>query len=237
MKKFLFLALLIPLFAVSQKPTVLSWNRYFPKNDKVPEFEKALKNHAAKYHTGDVKWRVYTIESGPDGGGYHVIEGPSTWDQVDKRGTLGPEHMNDFLKNVLPLTTEKNYMGYLVYREDLSSAQLTDFTDKISVTHVFPKPGKLSSTDETIKLLKKVWDTEKLNIVVYEMSSSGPAQLTIVTRYKDGLKERDTRKPLKERLTAVHGDGVFDKFVASVAENVEKQWSEMLSFNAELSSK
>jgi hypothetical protein len=237
MKKFLFLALFIPLFAVSQKPTVLSWSRYFPKNDKVLEFEKALKNHAAKYHTGDVKWRVYTIESGPDGGGYHVIEGPSTWDQIDKRGTLGTEHMNDFLKNVLPLTTEKNYMGYLVYREDLSSIQLTDFTDKISVTHAYPKPGRYASMEETLKLTKKVWDTEKLNIVVYEMSSSGPAQLIVVTRYKDGLKERDTRKPLKERFNAVHGDGSFDKYAASYADNIEKQWSEMLSFNAELSSK
>ncbi len=38
----------------------------FPKADKVLDFEKALAAHAQKYHTGDWKWRVYEIQSGPD---------------------------------------------------------------------------------------------------------------------------------------------------------------------------
>ncbi len=46
-------------------------NRVFAKVDKVLEFEKALATHSQKYHTGDWKWRVFEISSGPDAGGYH----------------------------------------------------------------------------------------------------------------------------------------------------------------------
>lgn len=233
------MALLIPLFSVCQKPTVISYNRYMPKNDKVLEFQKALKMHAAKFHTGDFKWRVYTIESGPDAGGYMVIEGPSTWDQYDKRGTLGNDHMEDFFKNVLPLTTEKNSMGFLMFREELSSVQLSDYADKVQVSHIFPKPGRSFAIEETIKLWKKVWEAGNQSVAVYEASSSGPVQFALVTRYKQGLKEKepDFRKPVKERYNAINGEGSFDKYVASVEKDLEHQWSEMLFFNADLSSK
>jgi hypothetical protein len=239
MKKLLLFALCFPLFAICQKPTVISYNRYIPKNDKVLEFEKGLQAHAEKYHTGEWKWRVYTIESGPDAGGYMVIEGPATWDGLDKRGTLGKAHMEDFYKNVLPFTTEKNSIGYLVFREELSTVQLTDYSDKITIMHVFPNTGKSAAVETAIKLFKKVWEEGEQTIAVYEASSSGVAQYTIVTRYKQGLKERerDFRKPMKERYDAVNGEGSFEKFNASASTDLDHQWSELLFFSKELSSK
>jgi hypothetical protein len=239
MKKLLLFALCLPLFAICQKPTVISYNRYFPKNDKVLEFEKGLQAHAEKYHTGEWKWRVYNIESGPDAGGYMVIEGPSTWDGLDKRGTLGKAHMEDFYKNVLPFTTEKNSIGNLVFREELSTVQLTDYSDKIAITHVFPNPGKSAAIETAIQLFKKVWEEGQQTVAVYEASSSGAPQYTIVTRYKQGLKERerDFRKPMKERYDKVNGDGSFDKFNASASADLNQQWSELMYFNKDLSSK
>jgi hypothetical protein len=239
MRKLIFLCFFVPLFAASQSPSVVSTNRVFPKNDKILEFEKALKNHAQKYHTGKWKWRVYTIESGPDAGGYHIVEGPATWDEVDTRGDLGTEHMNDWFKNVMPLTMDKTEIGYIVYREDLSSVQLTDFSDKIAVTHVYPKPGRFLDVENNIKNLKKVWEASSQNVAVYEASSSGPTQLIMVTRYKQGLKERDRnfRKPIKERFTATLGDGSYEKWMSVVAETTDRTWSEMLFFKADVSSK
>jgi hypothetical protein len=239
MKRMLLFAIFLPLFAVCQKASVISYNRYIPKNDKVLQFEKGLQAHAAKYHTGDWKWRVYTIESGPDAGGYLVIEGPATWDAVDKRGTLGKAHMDDFYTNVLPYTTDRNSIGYLVFREELSTVQLTDYSDKIAITHVFPKPGRSGAVESAIKLLKNVWDEAKQTIAVYEASSSGAPQFTVVTRYKQGLKERerDFRKPMKERYDAVNGDGSFDKFNAAAVGDLDHQWSELLFLDQELSSK
>lgn len=239
MKKLFLLALCFPLIAVCQNPTVISYNRYFPKNDKVLEFEKGLQAHIAKYHNKDWKWRVYTIESGPNAGGYMVIEGPSTWDALDKRGTLGKPHMEDFYKNVLPHTTEKNSIGYLVFKEELSTVQLTDYSDKIAVTHVFPKPGRGAAIEASIKLLKKAWEAGEQTVAVYEASSSGAPEYVVVTRYKQGLKERevDFRKPMKERYDAVNGAGAYDKFTASVTTDLDHQWSELMFLDKELSSK
>lgn len=237
MKRLLLFVLFIPILVLSQKPSVISYNRYIPKNDKVIEFERGLKAHATKYHSKEWKWRVYTIESGPDAGGYMVIEGPSTWDGIDKRGTLGNEHMEDFYKNVLPYTTEKNSIGYLVFREELSTVQLTDFSEKIAITHVFPNPGRGGSIEAAIALLKKVWTESQQNVAVYEASSSGAPQYAIVTRYKQGLKEREMnfRKPIKERYDAVNGEGSYDKFVASVTTDLDHQWSELMFLSKELS--
>ena len=238
MKKFLFIGLFIPLFSIAQNPSVISITRFFPKNDRIAEFEKASKNHAQKYHTGEFKWRTYSIESGPDAGGYMMIEGPSTWDQVDKRGNLGADHTLDLYKNVMP-NVEKTAQYFITYREELSSVALTDYSDKISVTHVFPKPGKMLQTENDIKAMKKVWDESKQSVAVYESSSSGPNQYYIVYRYKDGLKERDPgyRKPVKERYETANGEGSYEKWLASISETTENVWGEMLFLNPELSSK
>ena len=238
MKKLFLIGILIPIIAAAQSQTVVSITRFFPKNDKILEFEKAAKNHATKYHTGDFKWRTYSIESGPDAGAYMMIEGPGTWDQVDKRGNLGTEHTSDLYKNVLP-TVEKTTQYFINYREELSSVAITDYVDKIAVTHVFPKPGKSLLVESDIKLMKKVWDESKQSVAVYEASSSGPAQYFIVYRYKEGLKERDPgfRKPAKERFETAHGAGSYEKWMASIAETSDQIWGEMLFLNAELSSK
>ena len=167
MKKLLFIGMIIPVLSIAQKPTVVQVSRFFPKMDKVLELEKGLKNHAAKFHTGDYKWRAYVVESGPEAGSYQLIEGPTTWAQIDKRGDISTEHNNDLYKNVLP-NVEKATEMFITYREDLSSVQLTDFSDKISVTRVFPKIGKSMMVENDIKTIKKMWDDSKQNVAVYE---------------------------------------------------------------------
>src|SRR5688572_4301986 len=101
MKKFLLFLLLLPVLGFAQTKTLLSTNRVFPKNDKQAAFEKGLASHAQKYHKGDVAWRVWSIESGPDAGGYMITEGPTTWAVMDGRGDLGAAHTADWEQNVL----------------------------------------------------------------------------------------------------------------------------------------
>lgn len=239
MRKLLLIGLLIPLLGIGQAKTVVAVNRIFPQPDKVPEFERALANHAQKYHTGLWKWRVFTIESGPDAGGYHIVEGPTTWDEVDKRGNLGAEHMTDWWKNVMVHAVDRGTSSFSVFREDLSTIQLTDYTDKIAILHVFPKQGHFSQVESIISGVKKVWEADKQTIAVYESSSSGPAQFAIVTRYKQGLKERERnfRAPMKERYNKVHGAGAFDKYIGDIATHTDNSWSELLFYRADLGSK
>src|SRR5690349_3322087 len=148
MRKFLSVLLLIPVLGIGQTKNVVSITRMFPKADKVLDFEKALTAHAQKYHTGDWKWRVYEVQSGPDAGGYQVVEGPASWDALDGRGDLGSEHTSDWNTTVSIYLTDKVEESYSVYVDSLSTIALTNFSDKIVVNHVYPKPGMIVGVND-----------------------------------------------------------------------------------------
>ncbi len=238
-KMFFLLCMLIPFAGISQTKNLISTNRVFPKVDKVLEFEKAIAAHAQKYHTGTAHWRVFAIQSGPDAGGYHITEGPTSWETEDVRGNLGNEHNLDWNKSVAIYLTERGSTGYSVYQDSLSTVALGDFSDKININHVYPKIGKADNVVSMIKKLKKNWVAAGVTVAVYAASSSGPAQYTIVTRYKQGLKERASgfRKPFKESYEAVNGEGSYAQYLKDLAEYVDESWSELLFLRADLSSK
>ncbi len=236
---FLLLIMLLPALGMAQTKNVLSAHRVFPKMDKVLEFEKAIAAHAQKYHTGDVKWRVFAIQSGPDAGGFHITEGPTSWEGEDARGDLGAEHKLDWNKSVAIYLTDRQSAGYSVYIDSLSTIALGDFTDKINITHVYPKIGQGDNVVNIIKKLKKNWVAAGVTVAVYASSSSGKAQYTLVTRYKQGLKERAAgfRKPFKESYESVNGEGSYAQYLKDAAEFVDESWSELLFLRADLSSK
>ncbi len=239
MRKYFFMLLFIPVIGIGQTKTILSSNRVFAKNDKVPEFEKALTNHAQKYHTGDVKWRVWSIESGPDAGGYMITEGPSSWAVLDGRGDISAEHTMDWEKNVLPLTVGQGQSGYYDFQQDLSTVQLTDYADKILITHMTAKPGKIVNVQNLIMRQKKTWEDSKESVAVYATVFSGEPGFITVTRLRDGLKElaTDYRKPFAERYNAANGAGSFDAWLKDYADAVQGRWSELLTYKPKLSSK
>lgn len=238
MRKIFFLLLAIPLFGMAQNKNLISVNRYFPKADKVHQFEKALAAHAQKYHKGDQKWRVYTIETGHDAGGYLVVEGPTNWENVDKRGNMGDVHMKDWETTIQPSLTDRTSFMYLWFRDDISTVQQGDYSDKVAITHLFYKPGYYGDMQTNLLSMKKVWSADTASIAVYEASSSGEPQFLVVTRYKTGLKERDVeRTPLPTRFTTANGEGSWAKYLASVKESVSHQWSELLYHKPEMDSK
>ncbi len=239
MRKIFLIGMLVPLLGMSQTKNVMNSFRVFAKPDKVAEFAKAFAAHAQKYHTGDWKWRVFEIQTGPDAGGFHVSEGPNSWEAIDGRGNLGAEHQADWDKNVSPLTTGGGTESYSTYDADLSTVQLTDYSDKIIINHMYPKPGMVNGVIGLIKKLKKVWEAGHESVAVYSASFSGAPQYLTVTRLKAGLKELDPafRKPLPERYNAVYGEGTWDYYLADYAKYVDNRWSEMLFLRADLSSK
>jgi hypothetical protein len=239
MRKLFLCWLLIPCIGISQTKNVISVFRAFPKTEKVTEFEKALTAHAQKYHTGDWKWRTFAILSGPDAGGYHVAEGPNSWAQLDERKDISKEHMADWNTTISPLTTGQGMQAFAVYREDLSSAPLLEFSEKMAVTHVFPKQGYSDTIAALIKKVKAVWQKSNEPVAVFQASGSGPSQYVLVFRYKTGWKERDPsfRKPFMERYKAEYSDSGYNDYMTTIQQFVEKSWSELLSYRADLSSK
>ena len=239
MKKLFFFFLLIPLFGASQTKNVVNSTRVFPKADKVSEFEKALAAHVQKYHSSEWKWRVYEIQTGPDAGGYQLIEGPASWDAFDSRGNLGAEHMNDWNKNVAPYLTDRSEQSYTEFLDSLSNVALTNYSDKVVLNHVFPKPGMIAGATGLVKELKKIWVDGNENVAVYQAIASGNPQIITATRLKDGLKElaNGYRKSMAERFTAAYGAGAWDAYLSDYAKYVESRWSEIIYYRADLSSK
>jgi hypothetical protein len=236
---FLLFMMLIPTLGMAQTKNLISTHRVFPKVDKVLEFEKAIAAHAQKFHTGDAYWRVFTIQSGPDAGGFHITEGPTSWTGEDNRGDLGPGHKEDWNKNVAIYLTDRQSVAYSVYIDSLSTIALGDFSDKINISHVYPKIGQGDNVINIIKKLKKYWASVGVTVAVYSASSSGSAQYTLVTRYKQGLKEREPgfRKPFKEAYEAANGEGSYAQYLKDAAEFVQENWSELLFMRKDLSSK
>jgi hypothetical protein len=240
MKKLLLLLLGMPAFLFAQEKNVATFSRYFPRPDKVTAFEKVLAAHAQKFHKEDVRWMVFTIESGPDVGGYLLVEGPTSWDGVDKRGDLGKAHMDDWNMNIQPLLNDRAVNDYFVYRLDLSTADLTGVTGKIAINHSYYKPGYYGDVQELIKGLKNTWTESGQPVAVFESSSSGEPQFMTVTMYKQGLKERETgfRPTLPVTFAKANGgEPAWNKFVEGIKMALSRQWSELLFYKPDLGSK
>lgn len=239
MQKFIFLLLLLPLIGIGQSKLLLSSSRVFSKNDKAAAFEKALASHAQKYHKGDVAWRVWFIESGPDAGGYMITEGPTSWSTLDGRGDISTEHTSDWENNVLPLTEGPGQSGYYDFQADLSTVQMTDYADKILINHMTAKPGRINDMKTLIQKQKKIWTGSDESVAVYLTVFSGEPGYIQVTRLKNGLKElaSDYRKPFSERYNEGNGAGSFDSWLKDYADIVQNRWSELLTYKPLLSSK
>ena len=238
MRKIILLFLALPLLGLSQNKNLINGSRYFPKEGKANQFEKALAAHAQKYHKGDLKWRVFTIETGPDAGGYMVVEGPTNWEGIDKRGDLGAIHTKDWETTVQTHLSERTSTMYMTFREDISTVQQGDYSDKISINHLFFKPGYFSDVQANLLLMKKVWEADASSMAVYEASLSGEPQFIVVTRYKQGLKSRDvTPAPLPERFDKANGAGSWNKYISTIKEAIGHQWTEILYHKPEMDSK
>jgi len=91
-----------------------------------------------------------------------------------------------------------------------------------------------------LKKLVPVWKANAQSMAVYSSSGSGPAQYTVVTRYKNGLKERAPeyyKTSMKKRYEATNGEDSWDNYVDVLQNDLQEVWSELLFYRADLSSK
>jgi hypothetical protein len=234
MKKILFLFLLLPLLSIAQEKNVVISVRIFPKLDKVTAFEKALANHHMKYHSGLWKASVFSMLSGPDAGAYQVTMGPLSWEDIDSRNP-SKEHDMDWDNNVLPLVDHMTNAGYAVYDKDMSTVNVGDFVEKVTLFHVYPKVGKWNKVSNIINRAKADWVANNKSVAVYTMESSGEGQYVLVTRHKNGWKEKG-EKPVKTFKESLGGDMQYNDFMDDVSANIERTFGEMMTMRKDLSS-
>lgn len=244
MKTFLrsLLVLLCPLALLAQeapKKQTLNSYRVFPKDGHNAALRAALAAHAAKYHTGNWKWRVSDVISGPDSGALMIVEGPNSWTDLEGRGDLGADHQKDYETTILPHVERTTPEAYTTYEPDLSTVASGAMSNtKTLISHVFPKPGRAAEEANLLKHWKKVWEKRGINVGVWSSFFSGETQFTVVYRLKEGWKDLDMAGP-SNRAAAdeIYGPGGYDRLMEQTERNVAHSYGEMIEFLPELSSK
>lgn len=223
--------------AAPEKATLISTYRVFAKPGHEAAFKAAFGAHAKKFHQGDRAWRVYDIISGPDSGGYHIVEGPTTWTAYDDRGDIGPEHTKDYETNIQPHVERQSGDTFATYSKSLSTVGATEFTDKVMVMRYAIKPGMGPTAYDYLKSYKAVWAKRGQNAAVWQASFSGSQTVSVAFRLKNGLKAFDgdlpsTRKVLDELV----GPSEYERLQRVAASCFSEITSEIIVLNRDLSS-
>lgn len=248
MKKLLcsMLVLLLPIIGLSEaakkeaaKKATLQSYRVMPKEGHGTALKAAIAAHAQKFHSGNWKWRVSEILSGPDAGAYGISEGPNSWTDFDGRGDLGPEHMKDYQNNIAPHVEKSTPSVYHTYQADVSTVAAGARSDtKSLINKVTVKPGRGEHYFADLKIWKKIWEKRGLNVAVWRTFYSGEFGYMIVFRLKNGWKDLDeTNTSTREAADEVGGPGTYDRLMANNALNIERSVGEMIEYKPELSSK
>jgi hypothetical protein len=169
---------------------------------------------------------------------YHIVEGPSTWARVDTRGDLGDEHTKDYLTNIAP-HVEKNFPNiYGVYEAELSTIPATQWTNKVLIEHITIKPGRSSDTYDSLKKWKAIGEKLGMTIVVWHLTFSGDDGYSIAFRLKDGFAEFDKPAPkFRKAAEELFGPNEYARLEKADAENLSRDWMELVEFKPELGSK
>ena len=244
MKRFmlLFLAVcaILPLTASqAQEKATLSSYRVMPKSGKDAALKKALTDHAAKYHTGNWKWRAFSILSGNDAGAYMLNEGPNTWTALEGRKDLSDEHLRDYETNVAPLIESTGPSLFLVFQKDLSVDSSGGKFTKALLRHVFPKPGKGPRVVEQLKKWKPVWQKLGMQVVVWATFFSGEPQFVLSYRLPHGFVdlEESKTKALREGFDEIAGAGAYARYLEDMDGYVDSISEEMIELLPDVSSK
>lgn len=237
---FLALCLILPLAASqAQEKATMTSDRVKPKPGKDAALKKALADHVAKYHTGNWKWRVFSVLSGPDAGGYMLNEGPNTWTALEGRKEISDEHSRDYESNVTPLVESNGSSLFLVFQKDLSCDSSGGKFTKALLRHIYPKPGKGPRLVEYFKTWKTVWQKLGLHVVVWSTFYSGEPQFIVSYRLPQGFVdlEQSRTKALREGFDEIAGAGAYARYLEDLDKYVDRVSEEMIELLPEVSSK
>jgi hypothetical protein len=233
-----FIALSSALSPAQDKATLSSF-RIIPKPGKDAALKKAITDHAAKFHTGNWKWRVFMVLSGPDEGAYQINEGPNSWTDLEGRKNISDEHIRDYESNVLPLVERSTPHSYLRYQRELSSDSAVGPFKKALLRHFFPKPGKGARLTSYLATWKKVWEKLGLKVAVWSTFYSGEPQVVVATRLPQGWVdlEQSRSKELREAFDEIVGTGAFVRYLEDMDQYVDRVVEDMIELLPEASSK
>ncbi len=168
-----------------------------------------------------------------------VAEGPTDFAGMDSRGDLGAEHTADYAKNVAIHMIDKYSSDYLMFNDSLSTVAIGSFSDKITITHWYPKLGHGNKVFDGILAMKKGWNVAGVTVAVYSAVNSGSPRYSMVYRLKNGFKDLATRGPgaAKKRYETANGEDSYNNLIDLLQDDISNAWSEMMTLRPDLSSK
>jgi hypothetical protein len=225
--------------STAQEHATLSSFRILPASGKDAALKKAIAAHAAKYHTGNWKWRVFNVLSGADEGSYMINEGPNSWTDMEGRKDISDEHTRDFETSVLPLAERTLPHSYLVYQKDVSSDSARGPMKKALLRHFYLKPGKGTRMYNHLATWKKVWEKLGLKVGVWTSFYSGQPRIIVSYRLPQGFVdlEQELGKKMRETFDEFAGTGAHARYLEDLDQWVDRIDEEVIELMPELGSK
>lgn len=190
------------------------------------KFIEAVKLHDQKYHAdGMYAARLSYNISGPQGGTYSWIMGPSNWSAMDTRPGKGA-HDEDW-KNVDQYVESYNPPSYWSYSEKLSHVVSGKNTDKRLIWAYNLKKGKGARWSELVQNIKEVYEKklpEESFWVVWNKMAAGKDGVDVCLIFGSenwGALDRD--RDFGDLYEEVHGNGTWHTFLNEFNETVEER--------------
>jgi hypothetical protein len=227
MRKLMLMLLTVASINVfAQGKTLFSVEMVKPKIGQVTAFESAWKAHVAKFHKDD-KRAVYEILTGDRAGYYQLVDGPSSYADMDVERKDSKAHDMDYETTVAPKIEYQS--GEYIYRfADTLSYNGNVPADKYSYTVYNLKLGKMP--DLVAELKRSMAVNTSINSpgssnTYFQMFAGSAPQLVIITNLKDGFKQ------LEQNYFA----GMTDKFKeAYIKMYSQQQWDKRSTLLSEI---
>jgi hypothetical protein len=213
--------------AFGQGNTLYNVSMVMPKIGQAAAFEAAWKAHVAKFHQGDNKRTVYEILSGDHAGMYQLVDGPSSFADMDKENPKRVAHDLDYNTNVAPKLASES--GSYVYRwVDTLSYHGDVKADKYSTTVYNVKlnkmPELIAELKRSMAVNASINSPASSNVFLKQMAGSEP-QMVFISNLKDGFKQLDNN----------YFPGLADKFKeAYIKMYSQAQWDKRLTLLSEI---
>jgi len=246
MRQLLFVLCTVASISVlAQGNTLFSVEMVKPKTGQASAFETAWKMHLTKFHNGDSKRAVYEILSGPNTGCYLLVDGPSSFADMDKERADMAAHDKDYETNCASKVEMDG--GNMVYRwVDTLSYKGDVQADKYIVTITHVKNGKMPdymTEMRKVNQLAAIMNPRvSFNRYVQMWSGSDPVMVT-VSNLKDGFKELEQGynglKPddFKNAFIKEYGQAGWDNYQKVTGDDIQSREVYIMKLRKDLSSK
>jgi hypothetical protein len=240
----MWLFLAAAFFAKGQGKTLYEVNILKPKLGTKLAFEESWKEHRVKFHTTD-KRSVYEVESGSEVGSYVIVEGPTSYADMDVARPTAKDHGIDMDKSIYP-KLESVIANFIVRWADTLSYNSDVKANLSLISTTVIKDGKMAEymaeVRKAVLLYTKIKAPFSFNTMVKQQAGSSPTLIQI-RNLKDGYKELDQdfyKLPndyFKEAYIKEYGQADWDKRMKIMDEDVVSRTQHFEKLRADLSSK